>query len=167
MTAIRTLARLEPDHVAQLAELLIAAVTEGASVGFLPPLAREEAERYWQTVFEPGVVLLVAEQDGRIVGTVQLALALRANGRYRAEVNKLLVHPAHRRQGIARRLMAEVETVARREGRTLLHLDTREGDPSHDLYRALGWVEAGRIPRWAGSASGRLEATVFYYRLLA
>ena len=56
--------------------------------------------------------------------------------------------------------------AARREGRTLLYLDTREGDTSNDVYRALGWVEAGRIPKWARSASGTLDGTVFYYKEL-
>jgi ribosomal protein S18 acetylase RimI-like enzyme len=167
MTIVRVLSPLNANQLNQLTDLLIAVVAEGASVGFLPPLAREEAERYWEGALAPGVILLVAEQAGRIVGTVQLELAQRANGRHRAEVNKMLVHPACRRQGIARRLMAELETVARREGRTLLHLDTREGDPSNALYRALGYVEVGRIPNWARSADGRLAATVFYYKELA
>ncbi|MEA2526165.1 MAG: hypothetical protein QOF73_3392 [Thermomicrobiales bacterium] len=156
------------DHVAldQLAEILIAVVARGASVGFLPPLRRDEADHYWRGVLKPGVILLVAERDGRIVGTAQLELAMRANGRHRAEVNKVLVHPDCQRQGIGRKLMTAIEEVAHRERRTLLHLDTREGDPSNDVYRALGWVEAGRIPKWARSAAGTLEATVFYFKEL-
>jgi GNAT superfamily N-acetyltransferase len=149
-----------------LADILIGVVEQGASVGFLPPLAREEAVRYWQGVPKPGVVLLVAERDGKIVGTAQLEMAMRANGRHRAEVNKVLVDPECQRQGIGRRLMTELEEVARREGRTLLHLDTREGDASNAVYRAAGWTEAGRIPKWARSASGTLDATVFYYKEL-
>jgi GNAT superfamily N-acetyltransferase len=147
-----------------LTDVLIAVVAQGASVGFLPPLAPEEAAEYWRGVLKPGVVLLVAERDGRLIGTAQLEMAMRANGRHRAEVNKVLVHPACQRQGIGRRLMAEIEAVARREGRTLLHLDTREGDASNAVYRALGWTEAGRIPNWARSASGTLDATIFYYK---
>jgi GNAT superfamily N-acetyltransferase len=115
---------------------------------------------------KPGVILLVAEIDGEIVGTAQLELAMRANGRHRAEVNKVLVHPHWQRQGIGRQLMTEIEAVARREGRTLLHLDTREGDASNLAYRALGWTEAGRIPKWARSASGTLDATIFYFKEL-
>jgi GNAT superfamily N-acetyltransferase len=164
MVSVHRLDRLESDQIDQLADILIAVVAQGASVGFLPPLAREDAERYWRGVLKPEVVLLVAERNGRIVGTAQLELAMRVNGRHRAEVNKVLVHPDCQRQGIGRRLMTELESVAGREGRTLLHLDTREGDPSNDLYIAAGWTEAGRIPKWARSAAGTLDGTVFYYK---
>jgi ribosomal protein S18 acetylase RimI-like enzyme len=139
-------------------------VDDGASIGFLPPVGRGEAEDYWAEVPGPGVVLLVAEQDGRIEGSVQLHLALRANGRHRAEVAKLMVHPRARRQGLGRLLMQHLEDVARRQGRSLLVLDTREGDPANDLYAKLGFVLAGRIPGYARSADGLLHATLFYYK---
>jgi GNAT superfamily N-acetyltransferase len=91
---------------------------------------------------------------------------MRANGRHRAEVTKLMVHRTARRQGIGRALMVAVEAEARRLGRTTLHLDTREGDPSERLYQTLGWQRAGAIPRWARSADGTLHTTVFYHRVL-
>lgn len=164
---IREAAGLGDREIAELAEILVAVVVQGASVGFLPPLTADAAEAYWRTGLEPGTILLVAEQDGRIAGTAQLALALRPNGRHRAEVNKVLVHPAFQRQGIGRALLEAIEVIARREGRTLLHLDTREGDPANRLYQSLGYIEAGRIPCWARSADSTLQATVFYYKLLA
>lgn len=161
---IRTASRLTPDQLDQLAELLVEIVDDGASVGFLPPLDPAEARTYWSGVLGPGVVLLVAEERGRIVGTAQLHLEQRANGRHRAEVAKLMVYPSARRRGLGRRLMERLEEIAREEGRTLLVLDTREGDPSNRLYRSLGWAEAGRIPRYARSANGELHATVFYFK---
>ena len=141
-------------------------VAEGASVGFLPPLSRADAQLYWSDVLGPNTVLLVAERDGRIVGTVQLRLAPQANARHRAEVAKVLVEPGNRRQGIARALMLRIEEIALESGRTLLILDTRAGDVSNDLYRALGYQEVGRIPRYARSADGELAATVIYYKEL-
>ena len=113
------------------------------------------------------MILLVAERDGHIVGTVQLQPAESENGAHRGEVAKLLVHPDSRRQGIARALMLALEDEARAAGKTLLVLDTREGDPSNDLYRALGYREAGRIPGWARDAAGTLSATIFWYKPLA
>lgn len=166
MLTIREVDRLDDGEIEALAEVLIGVVAAGASVGFLPPLSRDEAGRYWQGVVAPDIRLLIAENETGIVGTAQLALAMRANGRHRAEVSKVLVHPNAQRQGIGRALMEALEPVARREGRTLLFLDTREGDPSNRLYRALGYLEAGRIPGYARSADGSLHATLFYYKPL-
>jgi acetyltransferase len=153
-----------------LADLLQDAVDSGASVGFLPPLSRESAFEYWGTVFgdvDAGQRLLLAAFDGpRLVGSVQLTLATKANALHRAEVQRLLVHRSVRRQGIGERLMRELEGLARQHRRTLLVLDTRRGDPSELLYQKLGYVIGGTIPGYARSATGALDATVFYYRQL-
>src|SRR6266508_2217588 len=71
-----------------------------------------------------------------------------------------------RRRGIGRALMEAAETEAQRLGRSTLVLDTRQGDSSERLYRAMGWQAAGTIPRYARSADGALHTTVFYYKLL-
>jgi GNAT superfamily N-acetyltransferase len=164
--SVRLVESLTDQQIDELAEILVAVVEQGASVGYLPPLSLDEARDYWRGVPKPSIRLLIAERDSQIVGTAQLELATKLNGRHRAEVNKVLVHPGCQRQGIGRHLMTEIESIARAEGRTLLHLDTREGDTSNDVYAALGWVEAGRIPRWARSAGGTLDGTVLYYKLL-
>ena len=158
---------IEPEMVNSLADLLIAVVDDGASIGYLPPVSREEAVAYWKQIVEPGVLLWVAIKEGRIIGTVQLRLALKPNASHRAEVAKLMVHPDYRRGGIARLLMKKIENIAVTEGRSLLVLDTREGDPSNELYQSLGYIEAGRIPNYAESASGSLDATVFYYKIIS
>lgn len=149
-----------------LSRLLIATVDGGASIGFLPPLPMAEARAYWAGVPDDLTILLVAERDGRVVGSVQGQLAGQANARHRAEIAKLMVHPDARRQGIARSLMRAAEAAIRANGRSLIVLDTRVGDPSNTLYRRLGYVEAGRIPGYARSAAGTLDATVLYYREL-
>jgi GNAT superfamily N-acetyltransferase len=167
MLTIRETAVIEEGEYDPLAGILIGVVEDGASVGFLPPLASAQAIGYWRGVIAPGVRLLLAERDGRIVGAAQLMLAMRANGSHRAEVGKVLVHPDAQRQGIGRALITAIEPIARREGRTLLHLDTREGDGSNALYQSLGYIEAGKIPAFARSRNGELHTTVFYYKQLA
>ncbi|HEX6739118.1 MAG TPA: GNAT family N-acetyltransferase [Vicinamibacteria bacterium] len=100
-----------------------------------------------------------------IVGTVTLDLGTPPNQRHRAEVAKLLVHPVARRRGIARALMIALEAVARAEGRTLLTLDTWTGREAESLYRSLGYVVAGVIPRYArGSLTPELEGTTIMYK---
>jgi GNAT superfamily N-acetyltransferase len=151
----------------ELSDILVACVDDGASLGFHAPLERQTARDWWETFPRAGVTLLVAELDGRIVGTAQLHDAESANGAHRGEVAKLLVHPAWRRRGIARALMHHLEDEARAAGKILLVLDTRDGDPSNDLYAALGYREGGRIPNWARDSTGVLSTTVFWYKELA
>jgi ribosomal protein S18 acetylase RimI-like enzyme len=164
--SIRRVDRLSAEALDDLAEVLVSCVAHGASLGFHAPLPANVARDWWAGVPRDGVILLVAERDGRIVGTVQLQPAESENGAHRGEVAKLLVHPEWRRQGIARALMLILEAEARAAGKTLLVLDTREGDPSNELYRALDYREAGRIPGWARDAAGTLSATVFWYKSL-
>ena len=155
-----------------LVEILRDCVDSGASVGFLPPLKPATASAYWRTVFsaldEGARVLLIARRagDGAIVGTAQLDPAGKENARHRAEVAKVLVPQAARRQGIARALMLALEDHARRLRRTTLVLDTRQGDPSEHLYTALGWQRVGAIPEYCESEGGKLDATVVYFKLL-
>jgi len=154
----------------QLAELLVDAVDSGASLGFLPPLAAHEAGEYWRGVRDSlrggGRRCLIALGPDGIVGSVQLDLATMPNARHRAEVMKLIVHRKARGQGIGRGLMLAVEALALDAGRTLLVLDTRPGDAAEKLYRSLGYFPAGVIPRYARSARGILEDTVYLYKEL-
>lgn len=154
-----------------LVEVLRDTVDGGASIGFLPPLKEDEAREYWRSVFDAlqsgGRVLLLAENDTGVVGSVQLGLEPRANGRHRAEVMKLMVHRKARGMGVGKALMAKAHSEARELGRTLLVLDTRRGDTAEQLYCKLGYREAGVIPEYARSASGELHDTVFMYLKLA
>ncbi len=154
----------------QLITLLQANVDDGASIGFLPPLGAAEAGAYWQGVEDalrtPYRLLWIAREGDQVAGSVQLDLVAKPNGSHRAEVMKLMVHPAQRRQGIARALMLALEAQARAGGRSTLVLDTREGDPSERLYRSLGYTCIGVIPQYCISADGQLDGSAFYYKLL-
>ncbi|QNK56887.1 GNAT family N-acetyltransferase [Paenibacillus sp. PAMC21692] len=156
---------IEP-YIEELSGLLMSVVEDGASIGFLPPLSRSSAKEYWAGALQPGVALWIAQAGSAIVGSVQLQSCMKPNGLHRAEIAKLMVHADSRRRGIGRLLMERAEERAGQEGRSLLVLDTREGDPSNVLYASLGYVHAGTIPRYARSANGELEATRYYYKLL-
>ena len=169
MIAIRQVAARDARLFEGLCALLADTVEAGASVGFLAPLSRGAAERYWESVFASlgeHLCLWVAESDGRVVGTIQLAPAAKENAPHRAEVQKLLVLPSHRGRGIGSRLMAAAERFAQSVGRTVLVLDTEIGSHAETVYRHLGWQKAGAIPDYALTPDGRLHATVYYYKLL-
>lgn len=155
----------------ELIALLHDAVASEASIGFLPPLREEEARQFWsdnfQEVAQGTRIILVARDAGRVVGSVQLALATKPNALHRAEVQKLLVLQSQRRRGTGRALMQAIERAAREHERTLLVLDTRQGDVAEHLYRTLEYQEAGVIPSFALNPAGTLDATVVFYKELA
>ncbi|HET6184771.1 MAG TPA: GNAT family N-acetyltransferase [Acetobacteraceae bacterium] len=151
-----------------LAEVLCACVEAGASVSFLPPLPLGTARTFWRRyaaeVAGGKRIILAAWADGVLRGVVTLGLDTPQNQPHRADVQKLLVHPAARRRGLGRALMELLEQEAAAAGRTLLTLDTNEADDAERLYRALGWTEAGRFPDYAVQADGSLRATVLFYK---
>ena len=94
--------------------------------------------------FDAGGDFLIGEVDGHIVAMG----GIRANKPYRAEVNRVRVHPAFRRQGCGRALMAAWENRARLLGFRELHLDTATNQPEAvEFYRSLGYQEVGRESR--------------------
>ena len=166
---VRRVAAPDTSLLELLGDLLIDAVHSGASIGFLAPVSRETADRYWQEVFAAlggDLLLWVAEKDGDVVGTVQLSLCDKDNGRHRAEVQKLQVLRAARGNGVATLLMGELEAEARRRGRSLLFLDTLLASHAADVYRHLGWTRAGEIPDYATTPDGELFPTVLFFKQL-
>lgn len=153
-----------------LAELFSETVRGGASMGYMLPFPPEEAEAYWRGVAEAvgrgEIVLLATVHDGRVVGSVQLGIAMPPNQPHRADIKKLMVHPLARGRGLSRRLMDAAETEAAARGRSLLVLDTATGEPAEKIYQHLGWQHAGIIPGYALFPDGRFCDTTFYYKQL-
>jgi len=161
----------ETSLIGSLGDLLIDAVESGASVGFLTPVGRATADRYWRDTIASldsgdGLRLWVAERAGKVLGSVQLALCQKENGRHRAEVQKLFVHTAARGEGLATILLRAVEAEARVQRRSLLVLDTLLGSHAENVYRHLGWSRAGEIPGYATTPEGELFPTVYYFKQL-
>ena len=147
-----------------LSVLLIQVVEDGASLGFLSPLIRSEAINYWENVINPEVILYTAMINRQIVGSVQIHFCTKKNGEHRVEIARLMTHPNYRRRGIGQLLMKKAEEDVKLAGKSLIVLDTREGDPSNRLYTSLGYIQAGRIPNYAKSSNGELHATIYYYK---
>ena len=169
--AIRPLSAGEAEaRLAELADLLVDAVAHGASVNFLAGFRPDEAVAFWRgqipDIAAGGRLLLVAEADGRLVGTVVLTHAPQPNAPHRAEIGKMLVHSRLRRRGLGARLLAAAEDEARRAGRTLLLLDTEAGSAGEHLYRRCGWTAFGVVPIHSYRTDGRLAPTTFFYKEL-
>lgn len=85
--------------------------------------------------------VLLALRGGAAVGLCSLRVVpfLSADHPY-AEVTELYVAPQHRRQGIARRLMAEAEALARAKGAPAVYLLTGfRNETAQAFYRSIGY----------------------------
>jgi acetyltransferase len=144
----------------------------GASVGFVLPLADDEVESYWRKMCADvaagqRLLLIASDEAGRLIGSAQLVLEPRADGRHRAEVQKVMVLVSHRGRGIGAALMARVEAEARARGRLLRYLDTSEGESgATKFYDRLGCTQAGRIPDFATNPDGSFAPNAIYYKRL-
>jgi GNAT superfamily N-acetyltransferase len=171
MTIIRTLTGEQAlAAIPALSEVLVDCVEGGASVGFMLPYGEKDAALYWQGVADQvaagTTLLLVAEVDARIVGTVQVGFAQMPNQPHRGDLKKLLVHRSARRKGLSRLLMEAAERQAAASGRTLLVLDTATGSPAEAIYPRLGWERTGVIPDYAlWPEGGYCDTTIFYKRI--
>ena len=157
-----------PETVAKLREILIATVANGGSVSFLHPLDPAVAAAFWEGALAAAGrgerIVLGAFAGGELIGTVSLILDLPPNQPHRAEIAKMMTHPAHRGRGAATALMREAELLARARGRTLLTLDTATEDGASLFYEKLGFSFAGEIPEFALKPHGGLTGTRLYWK---
>ncbi|WP_187370117.1 GNAT family N-acetyltransferase [Streptomyces boluensis] len=155
----------------EFGDLLVDIVAGGNSLGFLAPFDHAEAAAWWRAraadVDAGRQLLLAVRQQGRLFGTVGVALTDKPNGRHRAEIVKLMVHSAARGLGLGRTLLAAAERAAVTHGVTLLVLDTETGSGAEGFYRAAGWTEVGTIPDFAADPQGVLRPTTLFYKRLA
>jgi ribosomal protein S18 acetylase RimI-like enzyme len=130
--------RLQPARVAD-ATLLAAMAREFVECGLAPAWG---AARIGWHLRHPDSVVLTAR--------TALGLAGFAIMRYAddvAHLNLLAVAPAHRRRGVARRLLEWLEESALTAGTFIVGLELRAGnDAARAFYRALGYRELGSIP---------------------
>ncbi|HUL81947.1 MAG TPA: GNAT family N-acetyltransferase [Gammaproteobacteria bacterium] len=168
-TRIRRIDSLRGRDIEGLSDVLIDCVEGGASVSFMLPFSRAKAEAYWRDAAGSAGrgerVVLVAEDETGIVGTVQVIWAEPENQPHRGDLAKMLVHRRARRRGVGAALLEAAEGVASEAGKTLLVLDTASLDAER-LYARGGWQRVGKIPRYALLPDGGpCDTTVFFKAL--
>nr|WP_218885532.1 GNAT family N-acetyltransferase [Kineococcus aurantiacus] len=109
----------------------------GTRYGGTPEQVRQELERYPAEEFlaPHGVLLLLLEDGAAVAGG-----AYRRHSPGTAELKRIWTHPAHRRRGLARRVLQELEQRAVAAGYSRLHLTTgpRQPEAKH-LYLTTGY----------------------------
>jgi GNAT superfamily N-acetyltransferase len=167
---IRRLETIGEAEIRGLGDVLIDCVEGGDSIGFMLPMSRDKADRFWRGVAASAargerLVFAACDASGDIVGTVSVVLAQPENQPHRGDVTKMLVHRRARRRGVGDALLAAAERAAFEAGKTLLVLDTASADAER-LYARRGWTRCGVIPDYALYPDGRFCATTVFYKAL-
>ena len=135
-----TVAEIRPDQYDAVAELTAAVYRgEGYSSADYEPALRDVASR------AASATVLVAEQEGRVVGAVTLATR---GGEWaeqavagEAVIRMLVVAPQARGSGTGEALVRACLEAARADGCTLVRLSSQEDmTAAHRLYERLGFV---------------------------
>jgi GNAT superfamily N-acetyltransferase len=128
-----------PTIIAMLADDEIAENRENAAV---PEHYREAFAAMAKEVFNK---MLLAEQGGKIVGSLQLVFipGVSRNGTRRALIESVRVRSSARGQNIGTLLMKEAIRLAKENGCGLVQLDSDLRRPrAHLFYRRLGFVQS-------------------------
>lgn len=120
-----------------------AAATAPESLGLMAEMCAEIDTLYgnrepseFSRMDSPGAVFVVAREDGVALGCG----AIRPITARTAEVKRIYVRPAARRGGVARKIMAALEEIARAEGFQEAWLETGLRQPAAiRLYEGLGY----------------------------
>jgi GNAT superfamily N-acetyltransferase len=112
----------------------------------------DELDRRFETGFDPGRSIPIDEEElveprGLVVvaflhGEPVGCGCVKLQGDVPAYIKRMWVAPEARGLGLGRRLLAELESHARRHGATVAHLETnRSLTEAIELYRSSGWRE--------------------------
>jgi ribosomal protein S18 acetylase RimI-like enzyme len=152
-----------------LCEATESAITEGGGFGWLKPPPRQVLENYWKGVLlVPDRRLVAGRLDGVIAGSAQLSRAPRNNEAqaFAGTLTSAFVAPWARRRGIGRKIVLEIESLAREIGLAVLNLDLRDTQRAAiRLYESLGYIRWGTHPAYA-RVEGRIVPGHYYYKLL-
>lgn len=128
-----------PAIVALLADDPLGRLRE--AVGEVPDAAYEAA--FTAIEADPNQFLAVAEDDGEIVGTLQLTFipGLSRGGAWRGQIEAVRIASGRRREGLGHQIFEWAISECRARGCRLVQLTTDKSRPdAHRFYEDLGFV---------------------------
>lgn len=108
-------------------------------------------------IFNAGTLYVGMDEDGIVWGSMNLngyqlpeyakgGWTIPANDSQVAVIHTLTIDPKRAGQGLARQMVAFAEDIARKQGKTVLRLDTGVDNlPANRLYPKLGYTSAGTV----------------------
>jgi GNAT superfamily N-acetyltransferase len=107
-----------------------------------PGLPREMERTYRAALEDPDAHVVVAEDDGRVVGMAvgHVHRPSSFSNELAVELSSVFVHPTHRHRGVARALTEEVAGFARGRGVERLTLKTfAQNEEAIEAWRRMGF----------------------------
>ena len=109
------------------------------------PNATDNVAELRRAIADSPAILLVAEADGQVIGSI-----IGSFDGWRGNIYRLAVHPHFRRQGLARALVAEVETRLRQQGaKRITSLVEKDHSWATAFWQAVGYGLDQRMVRHA------------------
>ena len=111
--------------------------------------------QFSERLVTPGLTRFGGFDGSRLVGLAGLEIRSGAKERHKAHLFSMYVDRAHRRTGLAERLVEAVIAGARKAGAVVLHLSVTVGNaPAQLLYRRMGFAVYG-VERRSLKVDGR------------
>ena len=107
----------------------------------------------------------VWDEDGRIVGNVTLIRSSKRPGAW--QVANVAVHPDHRHQGIATRMVEAAVDYVRRQNGHSIDLQVKQDNPAVALYRQLNFQPLGAVTRWELGGRMRMAQILIHGRTVS
>lgn len=137
---------------------------EDASVKYLDRLYEIETECFGEEAFakkqiaqlltDYNSISLVARENGEIVGFL-MGMIYPDRKAINGHILTIDVSPSHRRKGIGKMLLQEMESIFSQKSVQACLLEVREDNVAAiSLYRKLGYKEVGRLENYYGNANG-------------
>ena len=152
-----------PDDIDDILDVFEEVVAEGRWLGAQAPVDRVERGQRWRTAIDdPAQAMLVAVEDGRVLGHLGLEVAP-----YGVASLGMAVIGVARRRGVGSALLTEAIATARRLGAHKVALQVWPHNAAAlGLYRRFGFVEEGRLRRHYRRRNGELWDAVVMGLLL-
>jgi ribosomal protein S18 acetylase RimI-like enzyme len=105
---------------------------------------KQDLAQFAERLTMPGFTRFGGFVDNELVGLAGLQIRSGTKERHKAYLFSMYVNAAHRRSGLAQRLVEAVVSGARDAGAVVLHLSVTVGNaPAQRFYRRMGFVVYG------------------------
>lgn len=138
-----TLRRAARDDVHAIVAMLADDALGAAREELHDPLPQLYYDAFEQMARDPNNLLLIAEQNGETVGTLQMTfiVGLSRKGSRRALIEAVRVASGHRGKGLGRDIILQAIEFAREKNCAMVQLTTdKSRKDAHRFYESLGFV---------------------------